>query len=270
MHHREAPGQRNDGCWTLPPCHDKKPLASPCIRADSKLSSMGRARSHPGAGGARADEAHAKLRPKQVEWVHTALARGRWFLPGGRLRTASSGHGSGADAQVVARHAGSLHSFSRTGGRPLRRRSCRLWGGVYRRWRRGKVGRKPGPGWGLRRPCLTPRWSRAATRLAMAWRSAGAWSSGAHAVWASSCACASSARRSRRPAERWYGTWRGLVAPLRRRPRCLAWSRPRHRGQGWLVVSLYNLSCRIRACAKEARHAPGHGDRSDRPYLELY
>ena len=41
--------------------------------------------------------------------------------------------------------------------------------------------------------------------------------------------------------ERWYGTWRGLVAPLRRRTRCLSWSRARHRGRLWLLVSLYNF-----------------------------
>src|SRR5207248_6703280 len=41
--------------------------------------------------------------------------------------------------------------------------------------------------------------------------------------------------------ERWYGTLRGLVAPLRRRTRCLSWSRTRHRGKVWLVVSLYNV-----------------------------
>ena len=41
--------------------------------------------------------------------------------------------------------------------------------------------------------------------------------------------------------ERWYGTLRGLVAPLRRRTRCLSWSRGRHRGKVWLVVSLYNF-----------------------------
>ena len=40
---------------------------------------------------------------------------------------------------------------------------------------------------------------------------------------------------------RWYGTWRGLVAPLRRRTRCLSGSRTRHRGQVWLVVSLSNF-----------------------------
>ena len=41
--------------------------------------------------------------------------------------------------------------------------------------------------------------------------------------------------------ERWYGTLRGLVAPLRRRTRGLSWSRPRHRGKVWLLVSLDNV-----------------------------
>ena len=41
--------------------------------------------------------------------------------------------------------------------------------------------------------------------------------------------------------ERWYGTLRGLVAPLRRRTRCLSWSHRRHRGRVWLMVSLYNF-----------------------------
>src|SRR6516162_6641179 len=39
----------------------------------------------------------------------------------------------------------------------------------------------------------------------------------------------------------WYGTLRGLVAPLRRRTRCLSWSHARHRGKVWLLVSLYNF-----------------------------
>ena len=33
---------------------------------------------------------------------------------------------------------------------------------------------------------------------------------------------------------RWYGTLRGFVAPLRRRPRCVSWDRLRHRGRVWL------------------------------------
>ena len=41
--------------------------------------------------------------------------------------------------------------------------------------------------------------------------------------------------------ERWYGTLRGLGAPLRRRTRGLAWRPLRHRGRVWLMVSLYNF-----------------------------
>ena len=41
--------------------------------------------------------------------------------------------------------------------------------------------------------------------------------------------------------ERWYGTLRGLVAPLRRRTRCMSWIRERHQGGVWLMVSLYNF-----------------------------
>jgi hypothetical protein len=41
--------------------------------------------------------------------------------------------------------------------------------------------------------------------------------------------------------ERWYGTLRGLVAPLRRRTRCVSWIATRHRGRIWLLVSLYNF-----------------------------
>jgi hypothetical protein len=40
--------------------------------------------------------------------------------------------------------------------------------------------------------------------------------------------------------ERWYGTRRGLVAPRRRRTRCLSWSRVRHQGRLWRLVSLSN------------------------------
>src|SRR5262245_12369449 len=41
--------------------------------------------------------------------------------------------------------------------------------------------------------------------------------------------------------ERWYGTLRGLGAPLRRRPCCVSWIDTRHRGRSWLLVSLYNF-----------------------------
>ena len=41
--------------------------------------------------------------------------------------------------------------------------------------------------------------------------------------------------------ERWYGTWRGLVAPLRRRTRWVSWIATRHRGRLWRLLSLSNF-----------------------------
>ena len=41
--------------------------------------------------------------------------------------------------------------------------------------------------------------------------------------------------------ERWYGTLRGMVAPLRRRTRGVSWIATRHRGRIWRLVSLYNF-----------------------------
>ena len=55
------------------------------------------------------------------------------------------------------------------------------------------------------------------------------------------------ARRGLRPSihtafmKRWYGTLRGLCAPLRRRTRCGAASQRRHHARVWLVVDLYNF-----------------------------
>jgi hypothetical protein len=41
--------------------------------------------------------------------------------------------------------------------------------------------------------------------------------------------------------ERWYGTLRGLCAPLRRRTRCRSSSQNRHRARVWWLVELYNF-----------------------------
>jgi hypothetical protein len=49
---------------------------------------------HVAVEGVQLDEAHSKLRPKQVEWVHTALAMGSWFSPLGRLWPTHARHRS--------------------------------------------------------------------------------------------------------------------------------------------------------------------------------
>src|SRR5437764_9312245 len=53
--------------------------------------------------GVQLDEAHSKLRPKQVEWVHTALAMGSWFLLWVDFGPRTQDMAATLIAQVVAR-----------------------------------------------------------------------------------------------------------------------------------------------------------------------
>ena len=53
--------------------------------------------------GVQLDEAHSKLRPSRVEWIHTALALGSWFLLGGAFGPRTQDTAAGLSAQVVAR-----------------------------------------------------------------------------------------------------------------------------------------------------------------------
>jgi hypothetical protein len=54
-------------------------------------------------GGVQLDEAHSKLRPKQVEWVHTALAMGSWFRLWVDFGPRAQEQAAALLAQVVAR-----------------------------------------------------------------------------------------------------------------------------------------------------------------------
>ena len=58
---------------------------------------------HVEVAGVQLDEAHAKLRPKQVEWVHTALALGSWFLLWVDFGPRTQGTAATLIAQGVAR-----------------------------------------------------------------------------------------------------------------------------------------------------------------------
>ena len=62
MDHREAPDQRHDGCWILPPCYAKEPLASNRIRAGPESPFVGIARSHPPGGWVRGSPSAGPLR----------------------------------------------------------------------------------------------------------------------------------------------------------------------------------------------------------------
>jgi hypothetical protein len=191
--------------------------------------------------GVQLDEAHTHLRPKQVAWVHTALAMGSWFLLWVDFGPRTQATAAALIAQVIARTR-ALPLFLTDGWKAYTAALLQVVGVVYRRRRRGKVGRKPTP-----RLVAPP--SLFYAQVVKGRNTAG------QVVAVSRRVVFGGPRRLGKQLHlrqlgmtiqtafmaRWYGTLRGLVAPLRRRTRCLSWSRTRHRGQVWLVVSLYNF-----------------------------
>jgi hypothetical protein len=110
-----------------------------------------RAKTHPrqvvrdvDVSGVQLDEAHAKLRPKQVAWVHTALAMGSWFLLWVDFGPRTQDTAAALIAQVVAR-ARQLPLFLTEGWKAYTAALLQVVGVVYRPRRRGHVGRKPNP-----------------------------------------------------------------------------------------------------------------------------
>lgn len=196
---------------------------------------------HVEVAGVQLDEAHSKLRPKQVEWVHTALAMGSWFLRWVDFGPRTQGTAATLIAQVVARTR-QLPLFLTDGWKAYPAALLQVVGRVYRRRRRGTVGRKPKP------RLVAPRHLFYAQVVKVR-------DHAGHVVEVHSRVVFGGPRRFVKQLglrqlgetiqtafmERWYGTLRGLVAPLRRRTRCLSWSRARHRGKVWLLVSLYNF-----------------------------
>ena len=191
--------------------------------------------------GVQLDEAHSKLRPKQVEWVHTALAMGSWFLLWVDFGPRTQDTAAALSAQVIARTR-ALPLFLTDGWKTYTAALLQVVGVVYRRRRRGKVGRKP-------KPRLVAPQTLFYAQVVKVRNTAG------QVVEVSRRVVFGGPRRFGKQLhlrqlgmtiqtafmERWYGTLRGLVAPLRRRTRCLSWNRMRHRGKVWLVVSLYNF-----------------------------
>ena len=191
--------------------------------------------------GVQLDEAHSKLRPKQVEWVHTALAMGSWFLLWVDFGPRTQDTAATLLAQVVARTR-QLPLFLTDGWKAYTAALLQVVGVVYRPRRRGKVGRKP-------KPRLVAPKHLFYAQVVKVRNQAG------QVVEVSRRVVFGGPRRFGKQLrlrqlgetiqtalmERWYGTLRGLVAPLRRRTRCLSWSRLRHRGKVWLMVSLYNF-----------------------------
>jgi IS1 family transposase len=187
------------------------------------------------------DEAHAKLRPRQVVWIHTALAMGSWFLLWVDIGPRTQEHAATLVAQVGAR-VRAIPLFLTDGWKAYRAALLQVLGVVYRRRRRGKVGRKP-------KPRLVPPKHLCYAQVVKVRNPTG------RVVEVSRRVVFGSPRRFGKQLRlrqlgttiqtafmaRWYGTLRGLVARLRRRTRCLSWSQARHRGRLWLMGSLYNF-----------------------------
>jgi len=191
--------------------------------------------------GVQLDEAHSKLRPRRVEWIHTALAMGSWFLLWVDFGPRTQDTAAGLIAQVVAR-AQALPLFLTDGWKAYPAALLQVVGVVYRPRRRGKVGRKPKPRLAAPKNLFFAQVVKVRDKVG-------------HVVEVKRRVVYGGPRRFGKQLrlrqlgatiqtafmERWYGPLRGLVPPLRRRTRCLSWNRSRHRGKVWLLVSLYNF-----------------------------
>ncbi len=191
--------------------------------------------------GVQLDEAHSKLRPHQVAWIHTALAMGSWFLLWVDVGPRTQEQAALMLAQVVAR-VRELPLFLTDGWQAYSAALLQVVGIVYRRRRRGKVGRKPKP------RLVAPKHLFYAQVVKVRNQRGQVAEVNRRVVFGGPRRFMQQWRLRQLGTtiqtafmERWYGTLRGLVAPLRRRTRCLSWSWGRHRGRLWLMVSLYNF-----------------------------
>ena len=191
--------------------------------------------------GGQLDEAHSKRRPKQVAWVPTAWAMGSWFLRWVDCGPRPQNTAATLRAQVVARTR-QLPLVLTDGCKAYTAALLQVVGVVYRPRRRGQVGRKPKP------RLVAPNNLFYAQVVKVRNKTGPVVEVSTRVVFGGPRRFGKQLRLRQLGEtiqtafmERWYGTLRGLLAPLRRRTRCLSWSRLRHRGQVWLMVSLYNF-----------------------------
>jgi hypothetical protein len=191
--------------------------------------------------GVQLDEMHSKVRGRRVEWLHTAIAMGSRFLLWVHWGERTQESAAMVIAQVVARLCRRPVWLS-DGWRAYPAALLQVLGRVYHRRRTGRRGRHP-------KPRLVPPQDlfyaqvvkvRDGTGKLLQVVSRVVYGGPRRFVLAM-------ASRGLRPSiqtafmERWYGTLRGLCAPLRRRTRCSSASQLRHRARVWLVVDLYNF-----------------------------
>jgi hypothetical protein len=191
--------------------------------------------------GVQMDAAHSQLRRRRTEWIHTALAMGSWFLLWVDCGPRTQETAATLMAQGVAR-VQTLPLFLTDGWKASPAALLQVVGGVYRRWRRGNVGRKPKPRLVAPQDLFYAQVVQVRDQtgqvVEVSWRVL----FGGPRRFGKQWRLRQLGKTSQSAfMERWYGTLRGLVAPLRRRTRCLAWIATRHRGRIGLRVSLYNF-----------------------------
>jgi hypothetical protein len=204
-------------------------------------------------GAVQRDARHAKRRGPPVEWRQTAMALSsrvvRWVHGGPRTQE----NAALLMAQVVARWCG-VPGWLSDGWKAYPAARLQVLGQVYRGRRRGRRGRHP-------QPRLGPPRARFSGQVVTVREGTGKRLRGVTRVvyGGPRRVVQEMAGRGLRPSiqtafmERWYGTLRGLCAPLRRRPRCRSASPRRHRARVWLVVDLDNVVLPHRSLRQEGR-----------------
>jgi hypothetical protein len=191
--------------------------------------------------GVPVDEMHAKRRGPRVEWRHTAIAMRRRFLLWVHWGPRTQESAALLIAQVVARLC-RVPVWLSDGWKAYPAALLQVLGRVYQRRRRGTRGRHP-------KPRLVPPRELCYGQVVKVRDATG------HLLHVVSRVvyggprrfCRAMARRRLGATihtafmERWYGTRRGLGAPLRRRTRCGSASQSRHHARVWLLVDLYNV-----------------------------
>jgi hypothetical protein len=202
--------------------------------------------------GVQRDEMHSKRRGPRVEWLHTAIAMSSRFVLWVHWGPRTQESAALLIAQVVARLCG-LPMWLSDGWKAYPAALLQVLGRVYQRRRRGTRGRHPKPrlvaprglfyGQVVKVRDAKGRLLHVVSRVVYGgsrrfFREMGRRGLGAtiHTAFM----------------ERWYGTLRGLCAPLRRRTRCGSLSQRRHHARVWLVVDLYNF-----VLPHKSLHQPG-------------
>jgi hypothetical protein len=191
--------------------------------------------------GVQLDEMHSKRRGPQVEWLHTAMAMGSRFVLWVHWGERTQASAALVVAQVVARLCG-LPVWLSDGWKAYPAALLQVLGRVYRPRRRGCRGPHPKPRLGPPKELFYGQVVKVRDgkgKLLQVVR---------RVLFGGPRRFFTEMARRRLGAtihtafmERWYGTLRGLCAPLRRRTRCTSLSQSRHRARVWLLVDLYNF-----------------------------